>query len=122
MDEHGRYGRTHDERGSAVVWMMLVMGVCMLVLGLIGRSADEAGDVARLQSTADLAALAAVDGGRAAAARVAHRNGAELRSFDVIGATVTVEVSDLGVTATATAEPDAHLTEGPDPIISRGGS
>ncbi len=109
MDEHEL-----DERGSVIVWMVLVVAVCALVLGLLARSAGEAGDLARVQTTADLAALAGVDGGRTASVRVAHGNGAELRSFARSGETVTVVVAHLGLTATATAEPDASPTDAPD--------
>jgi len=109
VDEHGV-----DEQGSVIVWMVLVVGVCALVLVLLGHAAGEAGRSARVQTTADLAALAGVDGGRTAAVRVAKGNGAELRSFAISDETVTVAVTDDGLTATATAEPDAAPNDPPD--------
>ncbi len=128
MSEHVLIQRSGGDRhrggdgGSVTVWMVLVVMVTGVVLALIGQSAGEAGDLARVQSTADLAALAGVDGGRAAAVRVAHGNGAELRSFVAADGVVTVEVADRDAVATATAERTATDDDPPDPDTPRGAS
>jgi hypothetical protein len=95
------------------VWTAFVMGLCALVTVWLGRIGAASAEAARAQSVADVAALAAVDGGRAASTAVASRNGASLISFEDEGGRITVRVR-LGPTvaqATATSS-DAERAMG----------
>jgi hypothetical protein len=98
------------EDGSVLVWTAFVVGLCAVLVIWIGRLGAAGTSAARVQSVADAAALAGVDGGRPASARVASGNGVTLTSFDDDGSRVTVTVR-LGralasATATSSDEPD----------------
>lgn len=69
------------DRGQAVLLLLPVVAVAALVAvgaGLAGRAVVER---SRAQTAADAAALAGVEGGRAAAARLAAANGASLVAY-----------------------------------------
>ena len=95
--------RREPDRGQAMILVAVVVVFC----GLLAVGAARAGavlvDRQRAQIAADAAALAAVEGGRAAASAIAGRNGAVLVSWRVIGADVIVEVRSGSVTAVARA-------------------
>jgi hypothetical protein len=64
------------------------LAAVVLVAGLlagVSRLADAAHAAARTEAVADLTALAAATGGRAAAARVAASSGAELVGLEEVG-------------------------------------
>ena len=95
-----------SDRGQAALLVVVVATVLLAAtlsgLAALGRTAA---DRAHAQTAADAAALAALDGGRSAAADVAARNGAVLVSWrrgpgeDEVTVTVSVD----GVTASARA-------------------
>ena len=95
------------DRGS----MVLLVTVAVVVAAMAAVATAELGVAMvqrqRAQTAADAAALAAVDGGAAAAARLASRNGGRLVGFvertSVV--TVTVRVGDAVATASATDDP-----------------
>lgn len=95
--------RHRSERGQAMILVAVVVVFC----GLLAVGAAQAGavliDRQRAQTAADSAALAAVVGGRTAAAALAERNGTVLVSWRVIGSDVIVEVRSGSVTAVARA-------------------
>jgi hypothetical protein len=81
------------DRGSALV-MVVVVTVAFTAAGgaaLAALSRDLI-DVSRARSAADAAALASVEGGRAAAVELAAANGATLVSWAHVGSDVVVEV------------------------------
>ena len=71
---------------------------------MIGRMGDVAVLGARAQATADLVALAAVDGGREEAARVARANQATVVDLSSDGSHVAVVIVRAGQRASAHAE------------------
>lgn len=91
------------DRGQAV----LLMAVVVVFAALVAVGVAQAGAVVlqrqRAQTAADAAALAGLDGGRTASARLASLNGAALVSFDRQGSFVTVVVSIGRVHARARA-------------------
>jgi uncharacterized membrane protein len=89
--------------GSVLVWTAFVVGLCALVVVWIGRIGAAGTDASRAQSVADVAALAGVDGGRAAATAVAGRNEAQLTSFEDDDGRITVRVRVGPAVAEATA-------------------
>jgi hypothetical protein len=98
---------SEQDRGQAV--LLLLAAVAMAALGVvaIGAFSQRLVDRGRAQTAADAAALAALSGGRAAAAELAGRNGADLVGFDQVGDLVTVVVEVDGERARAKA------TDGP---------
>ncbi len=96
-----------DRRGQAVplVLVAVVMAVLLTVaMGSLGRLAVEA---SRARTAADAAALAGVEGGQPAAARLAAAHDATLTSYTAAGPpdalVVTVTVRYGRATATASA-------------------
>jgi hypothetical protein len=81
------------DRGSVLVLVVFVaVGFTVAAgAGLASLSRDLI-DVSRARSAADAAALASVDGGRAAAIGLATANGATLVSWAQVGSDVVVEV------------------------------
>ena len=82
-----------------------VLCICLL-LGL-GNNARKQTSVLRAQIAADAAALAAVNGGEAAARALADRNDAEILNIQWVGTNadvveVTVEVDGMRAQASAT--------------------
>ena len=91
------------DRGQAVVLLLAVVVLIVLSMVAVGRFGARVVGIEQAQIAADAAALAGVDGGRAAAARLADANGAALVSFTAIGDDVLVTVVVDGVRATARA-------------------
>jgi secretion/DNA translocation related TadE-like protein len=87
-----------DERGSAAVLATVLIGLLVVVSMFVGALGAVVADQRRVESAADLAALAAAAALQsgvdacAAAGSVARRNGARLRSCRVSGDLVAVEV------------------------------
>lgn len=100
------------ERGSVlpiVVVVVLATAVSTMVLvGLAGRAVQ----AADAQTAADMAALAAVFEGRAGAADLAERNGAELVQYHSTSLDVHVVVALGGASAEASAVYETYV-EGP---------
>jgi len=96
-------GQTGPDRGQAV-WLVLAVAVIIAVVAL-AAARFSLRLVAREQAqvAADAAALAALDGGREAAARLAASNHAQLIVCDLIGDDVVVTVVVDGERATARA-------------------
>jgi Flp pilus assembly protein TadG len=103
---------TRTDRGQAV----LLMTVVVVFAALVAIGVAQVGAVVlqrqRVQTAADAAALAGLQGGQPAAARLAATNGALLVSFQREGFTVTVVVADGRVRARARA------SDGPSPRCS----
>lgn len=97
------------ERGSVlplVVVVVLATAVSAMVLvGLAGRAVQ----AADAQTAADMAALAAVFEGRAGAADLAERNGAELVRYHSSALEVHVVVALGGASAEASAVYDTYV-------------
>jgi Tfp pilus assembly protein PilV len=105
-----RVRRTGDDRGQAVPLVLVVVVLAVVAtLGIahLGRSVIDAG---RARTAADAAALAGVEGGRAASSRLAAEHGGELVSWSTAGGgrqvtvTVTVRVGRARATAAASNE------------------
>ena len=93
--------------GQATV---LLLAVIALVVVMMMATAQFAGRVVmreQAQIAADAAALAGTDGGRPAAAQLAHANGGVLVSFTLVAdaVQVVVRVGDVTATARATRAP-----------------
>ena len=92
------------DRGSALVFVVIVTvaftGAAGAALTALSRDLI---DVSRARSAADAAALAAVEGGPAAATQLAAANGATLVSWAQDGPDVVVEVRVGNVVARARA-------------------
>jgi hypothetical protein len=69
------------ERGSVTLWVAVVVMVATVLALVVARVAAAGEARGRAQAVADLAALAAVEGGRPAARAVADGNDAELVSY-----------------------------------------
>ena len=97
-----------DERGQAVPLALVVVALAILATAAIAELGGNVVDAGRARTAADAAALAGVEGGREASARVAGENGAELVSWsstaeaDATTVTVTVRVGRATATAAAT--------------------
>lgn len=100
--------RLRGDRGQSAVLLLVVVAVLLVTMSLavaaMGRTAL---DRTRAQTAADAAALAALDGGAAAAAQLAARHGAVVIAWSVAGdeVTVTVRIGDVTATARATDAP-----------------
>ena len=106
-----RDGRSpSNDRGQAAVLVITVSAVLLvaivLALGSMGRTAV---DRTRAHTAADAAALASLEGGRAAAVLLAHRHGASVvtwfRGPGPSEVTVTVRLGDTTATARASNAP-----------------
>ena len=95
---------TRDERGSAPLLVMVVVGLLTVLLAWLVEAGNEVADRARGQAVADLVALAAVTGGEEAAREVAGANGARLEWLVATGSGVAVGVRLGPATATAHAD------------------
>ena len=102
-----RSGRVGDDRGQAVPLALVAVVVAVVVtlaVASLGRSVVDAG---RARSAADAAALAGVEGGRAASERLAAENGATVLAWaasgpsDAVTVTVTVRVGRARASAAA---------------------
>ena len=95
------------DNGQAVVLLLAVVVMAALSVVALGVFSQRIVDRGRAQTAADAAALAATEGGRAAAHRLAAGNGAVLISYAETGDVVMVVVELNGERATARA------TDGP---------
>ena len=95
------------DNGQAVVLLLAVVVMAALSVVAVGLFSERIVDRGRAQTAADAAALAATEGGRAAALRLAAGNGAILVGYAEAGDVVTVVVELNGARATARA------TDGP---------
>lgn len=95
------------DSGQAVVLLLAVVVMAALSVVAVGLFGQRIVDRGRAQTAADAAALAATEGGRSAAQRLATRNGAVLVGYSEAGDVVTVVVELRGERATARA------TDGP---------
>jgi hypothetical protein len=100
------------DRGSVLVWTAFVVGLVAVLLVCTGRIGSAGTTASRAQAVADLAALAAVDGGHRAADEVARRNGARLVGYADDTDVVVVRVRCRGATATARATADTSSARG----------
>jgi Tfp pilus assembly protein PilX len=91
------------DNGQAVVLLLAVVVMAALSVVAVGLFSQRIIDRGRAQTAADAAALAATEGGRAAAQRLAADNGAVLVGFAKAGDVVTVVVELNGERATARA-------------------
>jgi nitrous oxide reductase accessory protein NosL len=89
--------------------VLLLMAVVMAALAVVGTGQFSVRviDRGRAQTAADAAALAAIDGGRSEAGRLAAHNGGRLVSYLESDGAITVVVDVGGQRATARA------TDGP---------
>jgi hypothetical protein len=96
--------RGDGDDGQAVPLALALVALAVVLTLAFGAFAGDVVDAARARSAADAAALAAVEGGRPAASRLAARHGATVVSWQRHGAavTVTVRVGDAVATARAT--------------------
>jgi Flp pilus assembly protein TadG len=85
------------------VLVAAVLTIIVLATAGLARLGGAMVDDSRAQAAADAAALAAVEGGADAAARLAERNGAQLVSVDRVGDEVVVVVDVAGTRSTARA-------------------
>jgi hypothetical protein len=99
--------RLQDDRGQAVplaLVAVVIAVVATLAIAALGRSIVDAG---RARTAADAAALAGVEGGQSASARLADEHGATLVSWsstgvpDAVTVTVTVRFGSARATAAA---------------------
>lgn len=95
------------DNGQAVVLLLAVVVLAALSVVAVGLFGQRIVDRGRAQTAADAAALAATEGGRSAAQRLAASNGAVLVGYAEAGDVVTVEIELGGERATARA------TDGP---------
>jgi hypothetical protein len=99
---------TGDERGQAVPLGLAVVVVAVIVTVAIAELGGNVVDAGRARTAADAAALAGVEGGREASARVAAGNGGALLAWssdtsdDAVTVTVIVRVGRAAATAKAT--------------------
>lgn len=101
---------TRRDRGqSAVMVVMVVAAMGVVLASALVDVGTTAGQRVRAQTAADAAALAALDGGADAGARLAAANGGTLVSFrrgpEQHTVTVEVRVGDATATARATNAP-----------------
>jgi hypothetical protein len=98
----------HGQALSLVLIGVALLATIALAVASVGSHLAQRGAA---QAAADAAALAGVDGGHAAAATLASRNGAAMVAFSAVAdgsgrtVTVTVRVGDERATATASDEP-----------------
>ena len=96
------------DRGSVLVFVVLVaMGFTVAAGAGLSQLSRDLIDVTCARSAADVAALASLEGGRAAAEELATTNGATVVSWAQVGSDVVVEVrvGDAVATARATIAP-----------------
>ena len=96
--------RSRGDDGQAAALPLALAALALVLAMAFGAFAGDVVDVARARTAADAAALAAVEGGRPAASRLAARHGATVVAWQRHGATVTVtvRVGDAMATARAT--------------------
>jgi len=103
MPQQLRTERAAQDRGQAVVLLLVVVVMVAMSVVAIGAFGHRIVARGRAQTAADAAALAAARGGRSAAEHLASLNGASLQRFVQDGDVVTVVVALDGISATARA-------------------
>ena len=99
--------RIRDDSGQAVPLVAALVAMAAMLTVAVGAFAGDIIDAARAQTAADAAALASLEGGRPAAARLAARHGATIQSWSRhadqarMSVRVTVRVGDAVRTARA---------------------
>jgi len=96
--------RFRGDGGQAMPLAMAVIVVAGLLTIAVGSMAADVVDAARAQTAADAAALASIDGGRAAASSLAGEHGGTVVAWSQQGTviTVSVRVGDAVAVARAT--------------------
>ena len=94
---------TRGETGQAVPLVAALAALAVVLTLAFGTFAGDIVDAARARTAADAAALAAVEGGLPAAARLAAQHGASVVTWSRRGTTVTVTVRVGDAVATARA-------------------
>lgn len=106
-----RCAATRRDRGQATVLLLALIALTAVMIAATARFAGRVVARERAQAAADAAALAAIDGGRAAASRLAAANEGTLIAFAQTGedaqltVQVTVRVDGEVATARATRAP-----------------
>jgi len=99
--------RIRGDTGQAVPLVAALVAVAASLTVAVGAFAGDIIDAARAQTAADAAALASLEGGRPAAARLAARHGAVVQAWSRhadqarMSVTVSVRVGDAVRTARA---------------------
>lgn len=99
--------RFQGDGGQAMPLAIAAVVVAGLLTIALGSMAGDVVDSARAQTAADAAALASIEGGRAAASDMAVENGGSVVSWSQQGAvfTVSVRIGDAVAVARATGGP-----------------
>jgi hypothetical protein len=92
-----------DERGQAVPLVLALVALAVVLVIAVGVFAGDVVDAGRARTAADAAALAGVEGGRAASARLAAAHDGTLTAWRRRGRVVTVTVRVGAATASASA-------------------
>lgn len=101
---HASRRRAEPDRGQATLLVLAVASLVVVLMVAVGRFGATITTIEQAQVAADAAALAAVEGGPSAAARLASANGARLVSVRRVGVGVVVVVEIDGRRASARAE------------------
>jgi tartrate dehydratase beta subunit/fumarate hydratase class I family protein len=84
--------RHRDHGGAAILLLTASLAIAPLAMLGVAEAGKRLHEGVRARTAADAAALAGTTGGRAAAARLASRNGARLVAYRELGDRVIVEV------------------------------
>ena len=95
--------RGRSETGQAVPLAAALAALAVVLTVAFGTFTGDVVDAARARTAADAAALASVEGGRPAAARLAGQHGATVVTWRREGTSVTVTVRVGDAVATARA-------------------
>ncbi len=104
--------RAHGQRGQVLPLVAVIVVVAAGAALVLARLGTEVIDRARARTAADAAALAGVEGDRAAAERVARADGAALERYVRVGDQVEVTVRVGNFRATARASLGDPVTAG----------
>ena len=100
--------RWRDQRGQATPLALVVVVLAVVATFAIAHLGRTVADAGRARTAADAAALAGVEGGQAASARLAAEHGATIVSWsssgppDAVTVTITVRVGRSRASAAAT--------------------
>jgi hypothetical protein len=92
-----------DDRGQAVPLVLALVALGVVLALAVGVFAGDVVDAGRARTAADAAALAGVEGGRAASTRLAAAHDGTLTAWRRAGRVVTVTVRVGAATASASA-------------------
>ncbi|MET0323968.1 MAG: hypothetical protein ABW219_02005 [Ilumatobacteraceae bacterium] len=102
-----------DERGQAVPLVLALVAVAIVLTVAFGVFAGDVVDAGRARTAADAAALAGVEGGRAASVRLAAAHDGIVTAWRRQGRVVTVTVRVGAMTASARATGGPIDADGP---------